>query len=135
LLILLSFILKILDNFCLKILFLERIRFKNGDLYRLPENKKMGSNIDLRKYQESTEIEDAFGKILSGKSGYKPIIERRVDPAKCLACGLVVDGHKNFCPQCGGKLQKKPTSIKCAGCGELYDGEEAFCGHCGKKRE
>jgi rRNA maturation endonuclease Nob1 len=95
----------------------------------------MGSCIDLRKYQDSSAIEDAFGKILSGKSGYKPIIERRIDPVKCLGCGLVVEGTKNFCPQCGAKLEKKPTSIKCVGCNELYDGEETFCGHCGKKRE
>ncbi len=95
----------------------------------------MGSNIDLRKYQDANAIEDAFGKILSGKSGYKPIIERRVDPVKCKTCNLVVDGHKNFCPQCGSKLEKKPASIKCSGCNELFDGEETFCGHCGKKRE
>ena len=95
----------------------------------------MGSSIDLRKYQDASTIEDAFGKLLSGKAGYKPIIERRVDPVKCKGCGLVVDGHKNFCPQCGAKLEKKPTSIKCSGCNELFDGEEGFCGHCGKKRE
>lgn len=95
----------------------------------------MGSCIDLRKYQDSSAIEEAFGKILSGKSGYKPIIEKRVDPVKCVDCGLVVEGTKNFCPQCGAKLEKKPTSIKCVGCDEFFDGEESFCGHCGKKRE
>jgi len=99
------------------------------------KEKKMGSCIDLRKFQDANSIEDAFGKLLSGKSGYKPIIERRVDPVKCKQCGLVSEGTKNFCPGCGSKLEKKPTSIKCSGCNELYDGEEAFCGHCGKKRE
>lgn len=95
----------------------------------------MGSNIDLRKFQDASSIEEAFGKLLSGKTGYKPIIERRVDPVKCKGCSLIVDGHKNFCPQCGNKLEKKPTSIKCSSCNELFDGDEGFCGHCGKKRE
>lgn len=95
----------------------------------------MGSCLDLRKYQDVSSVEEAFGKIVSGKAGYKPVIERRVDPIKCTNCGLIVEGTKNFCPQCGSKLEKKLTSIKCAECNELYDGEEMFCGHCGKKRE
>ncbi len=95
----------------------------------------MGSNIDLRKYQDVEDLEDAFGKLLSGKSGYKPIIERRVEPARCDVCGISVEGTKNFCPQCGGKLQKKPTSIKCSECNSFFDGDELFCGNCGKKRE
>lgn len=95
----------------------------------------MGSNIDLRKYQDVDDLQDAFGKLLSGKSGYRPIIERRVDPIVCTGCKLVVEGTKNFCPQCGSKLEKKPTSIKCKECNELYDGDELFCAHCGKKRE
>jgi RNA polymerase subunit RPABC4/transcription elongation factor Spt4 len=90
---------------------------------------------DLRKYQEGDELQDAFGKLLSGKSGYKPIIERRIDPIVCNNCKLVVEGTKNFCPQCGSKLEKKPTSKKCNECNELFDGEEFFCAHCGKKRE
>jgi RNA polymerase subunit RPABC4/transcription elongation factor Spt4 len=95
----------------------------------------MGSNLDLRKFQDVDSVEDAFGKIVSGKSGYKPVIERRVDPIQCKKCGSIVDGHKNFCPQCGGKLEKKPTSVKCSGCGELFEDKETFCGFCGNKRE
>lgn len=95
----------------------------------------MGSSLDLRKYQEDESIEDAFGRLLSGKTGYKTVIERRVDPVKCKECGLIVEGTKNFCPQCGAKLEKKPTSIKCSECKELFEDDEIFCGHCGKKRE
>ena len=37
----------------------------------------MGSNIDLRKYQDVESIQDAYSKVVSGgKSGYKAVIER-----------------------------------------------------------
>lgn len=94
----------------------------------------MGSNIDLRKYQDASSIEDAFGKILSGKSGYKPIIERRIDPVKC-ECGTIIPGDKKFCPSCGKKAERKPTSTKCAKCGNFFEDADVFCGECGAKRE
>lgn len=95
----------------------------------------MGSCLDLRQYQDGSAIEDAFGKILSGKSGYKPIIERRIDPVKCPKCGLVVEGDKKFCPGCGEKVVRKSTSIKCLKCNNFFEDADVFCGSCGAKRE
>jgi len=95
----------------------------------------MGSCIDLRKYQDVASVEDAFGLIVSGKSGYKPVIERRVDPVKCPKCGTVVPGDKKFCPGCGEKVERKPTSIKCSKCNNLFEDDDVFCGECGAKRE
>jgi len=97
--------------------------------------KKMGSCLDLRKYQDGSAIEDAFGKILSGKSGYKPIIEKRIDPVKCLKCGMMIVSDKKFCPGCGELVVRKATSIKCSKCNELFEDEDVFCGNCGSKRE
>lgn len=95
----------------------------------------MGSCIDLRKYQDAEAIEDAFGKILSGKAGYKPIIERRIDPVKCPKCNMLIVSDKKFCPGCGEKVVRKPSSIKCSKCSEIFEEGDAFCGNCGTKRE
>lgn len=95
----------------------------------------MGSNIDLRKYQDAESIQNALGKILSGKDGYKPIIERRFDPVKCVKCNMMIVSDKKFCPGCGEKVIRKPSSIKCSKCKELFEDEDLFCGNCGAKRE
>jgi len=95
----------------------------------------MGSCLDLRKYQNADSVQDAMGKILSGKSGYKPIIEQRVDPVKCEKCGKIITDLSKFCPECGAPVKRKPTSVKCHKCTKLYDGEENFCTECGVKRE
>jgi hypothetical protein len=50
----------------------------------------MGSCLDLRKYQESDEVANELGKILSGKDGYKPIVEKRIDPVKCEKCAFLM---------------------------------------------
>ena len=96
----------------------------------------MGSCLDLRKYQDSDSIEDAFGKIVSGKSGYKPVLERRVDPVKCKQCGkMIEDGSTKFCQGCGAKIERKPTSTKCKKCSTFFNDNDVFCGECGEKRE
>lgn len=63
----------------------------------------MGSCLDLRKWQSPESVQDAMGKILSGKPGYKPIIERKVEPIKCKSCGKILEGNEKFCPDCGTK--------------------------------
>lgn len=95
----------------------------------------MGSCLDLRKYQNAESVQDAMGKILSGKAGYKPIIEVRIDPVKCAKCGFIIRDNSKFCPECGEPVKRKPTSIKCAKCSKMFEGEEKFCGDCGTKRE
>lgn len=64
------------------------------------------SCLDLRKYQEVEEIQDAFSKIASGKPGYKAVIERKVEPVKCPKCGTILDPIEKFCHECGTKVEK-----------------------------
>lgn len=67
----------------------------------------MGSCIDLRQFQEGNSIQDAFSKIVSGKAGYKAVIERKVEIPKCQACGTQLDPIEKFCHECGAKIEKK----------------------------
>jgi len=89
----------------------------------------MGSNIDLRKYQDSDAIVDAFSKIVSGKMGYKTIIEKKKIPPKCIKCGRGGDNEQKFCPQCGGKMVVPMTN--CPSCKKSIDDSEKFCTDCG----
>ena len=65
--------------------------------------------FDLRKFQEDgeshEEVKEIFGKLLSGRAGYKTIIEKRKDIKKC-DCGKVLDGDEKFCPECGTQCGK-----------------------------
>ncbi len=63
----------------------------------------MASNRDLRKYQDPEVIQDAFSTLVSGKKGYKAIIERRKDIPKCKSCQKMLEGNEKFCPECGAK--------------------------------
>jgi uncharacterized OB-fold protein len=65
----------------------------------------MGSCLDLREYQDSPEMASIMGKLLSGKSGYKAVIEKRKVEVKCPQCGKVLEGVEKFCPECGAKLK------------------------------
>jgi len=95
----------------------------------------MGSCLDLRKYQDGEDIQDAFGALLSGRPGYKPIIERRIDPVKCDNCGKMITDSSKFCPSCGTPVKRKPTSTKCKKCSKFFEDNDTFCGECGTKRE
>lgn len=92
----------------------------------------MGSNIDLRKYQNAESIRDAYSKVVSGgRLGYKAVIERRKIPPKCVKCGRGGDEGQKFCPQCGGKMQIPLTN--CPGCKKPIEEGEKFCTECGFK--
>ncbi len=66
----------------------------------------MGSCIDLRKYQDSDSIQDAFSALVSGKKGYKTVIERKKNIPKCPGCSSALSGEEKFCPNCGYKINK-----------------------------
>ncbi len=89
----------------------------------------MGSCIDLRKYENGDSIQDAFSKIVSGKSGYKAVIERKKPTPKCVKCGRGGDVDQKFCPQCGGKMEVPLTN--CPGCKKPIDEGAKFCTECG----
>lgn len=90
----------------------------------------MGSNIDLRRYQDPEAVQEAFSRIVSGgKMGYKTIIERKKIPPKCIKCGRGGDNEQKFCSQCGGKMMV--PIINCPGCKKMIDEGEKFCTNCG----
>lgn len=61
--------------------------------------------LDLRKYQEEEVISDLFSKIVSGKSGYKTIIDKNRPIPSCPNCGKKLLNNEKFCPECGTKIQ------------------------------
>ena len=91
----------------------------------------MGSCIDLRKFLKPEAIQDAYSKVVSGKSGYKAMIERKKPVPKCNKCGRGGDEGQKFCPQCGGKMLVPITN--CPSCNKDIDETEKFCTGCGTK--
>jgi rRNA maturation endonuclease Nob1 len=69
----------------------------------------MSSCLDLTAYQNSDEIAAVYSQIVSGKKGYKAVIERKREPLKCLKCLCILEGKEKFCPECGEKV-KLPSS-------------------------
>ncbi len=66
----------------------------------------MGSCIDLTDQMNNPRVADAFSFLVSGKKGYKAVIERREEPVKCPECAIVLKGVEKFCPECGAKVSK-----------------------------
>lgn len=91
----------------------------------------MGSCIDLRSLQDGNAILDAYSKIVSGKKGYKAVIERKKIPPKCVKCGRGGDEGQKFCSQCGGEMKIPLTN--CPGCKSPIADTEKFCTNCGNK--
>ena len=89
----------------------------------------MGSNIDLRKFEDGTAIADAYSQLVSGKRGYKAVIERKKPKPSCVKCGRGGDEGQKFCPQCGGKMVIPITA--CPGCKKPIDQGVKFCTECG----
>lgn len=66
-----------------------------------------GGGRDLRKYMDDPKTLEIFGKLISGRSGYIPVIERRVEIVYCKTCHLQLSGEEKFCPECGTKVVKE----------------------------
>jgi rRNA maturation endonuclease Nob1 len=62
---------------------------------------------DLTKYQndetEQAKIARIIGKVMSGRSDYDAVIEKRKDIKRCKGCNWVLEGGEKFCPECGAK--------------------------------
>ncbi len=70
----------------------------------------MSSCIDLRDHMNDPKVAEAFSFLVSGKRGYKAVIERKVEPVKCPGCGMVLKDEVKFCPECGAKINKAPAN-------------------------
>lgn len=66
--------------------------------------------LDLRKYQNDEAILDVFSKIVSGRAGYKTIIDKNKPIPSCPNCGFKLMNNEKFCPECGTKIEKNNTS-------------------------
>jgi Zn finger protein HypA/HybF involved in hydrogenase expression len=69
----------------------------------------MSSCRDLRKYQDNPEIADMFGQLISGRKGYKTIIEKSPKVIRCSGCSKIIDDEIKFCPECGTKVVREGT--------------------------
>lgn len=83
--------------------------------------------------QQNDEIADAFAKIVSGKSGYKTVIEKKPIVVLCRGCNKKLDQAIKFCPECGTKVWIKPT--KCPKCIKSVSNDDKFCQNCGENLE
>ena len=54
--------------------------------------------------QNSDSISDLFGQLVSGKKGYKAVIEKAKAIPKCDKCLTVLEGSEKFCPECGNRV-------------------------------
>jgi NADH pyrophosphatase NudC (nudix superfamily) len=73
------------------------------------------SGFDLRDFQEGgekhEEVRGVFGKIVSGRAGYKTILEKRTRKIKKCECGYPLMNAEKFCPECGKKC--KSPELEC----------------------
>ena len=60
----------------------------------------------MNEIQNSEQIQELFGKLVSGKSGYKAVIDKTKPPLKC-SCGFILEGNEKFCSECGFKIDLK----------------------------
>jgi len=61
----------------------------------------------MNELQNSAQIQELFGKLVSGRSGYKAVIEVTKPAPKCSKCGAILEGNEKFCPECGQKVEPK----------------------------
>ena len=61
----------------------------------------------MNEMQNSEAIQNIFGKLVSGKLGYKAVIEVTKPTPKCSQCQTILGGEEKFCPECGNKLDWK----------------------------
>ena len=63
--------------------------------------------FDLTKYQEEGEEKDKIrkimGKVLSGRSDYEAIEEKRAEKIKKCECSWPIEAGSKFCSECGAK--------------------------------
>lgn len=64
----------------------------------------MSSCRDLREQMNDPKVADAFSFLISGKKGYKTVIERRVEPTLCMGCKVMLKEDVKFCSECGTRV-------------------------------
>ena len=60
----------------------------------------------MNEIQSDASFSDALGKLVSGRSGYKPVIESKQIIVKCKNCNKIMDNSQKFCDECGTKVER-----------------------------
>jgi reverse gyrase len=59
----------------------------------------------MQEIQETGEFAEVLGKIISGKPGYMPVIEKKPEVKRCRNCGeILLINNQKFCHECGAKI-------------------------------
>ena len=87
----------------------------------------------MQQIQREESFASAFSKIVSGRPGYKAVIEKKPIMIKCNGCNKILEENIKFCPECGTKVWIKPT--KCPKCSKGVFPDDKFCQECGENLE
>jgi hypothetical protein len=60
----------------------------------------------MNEIQKDASFSSALGKLLSGRPGYKPVIETKQIIVKCKNCGKIMDDSQKFCDECGARVER-----------------------------
>lgn len=60
----------------------------------------------MNEIQADASFAGALGKLLSGRPGYKPVIESKQVIIRCKTCGKIMDDSQKFCDECGAKVER-----------------------------
>lgn len=60
----------------------------------------------MNEIQADASFAGALGKLLSGRPGYKPVIESKQIIIKCKGCGKIMDDSQKFCDECGARVER-----------------------------
>jgi predicted nucleic acid-binding Zn ribbon protein len=87
----------------------------------------------MQQIQREESFASAFSKIVSGKAGYKAVIEKKPVIIKCRKCDKQLEEGIKFCSDCGTKVWVKPTH--CPSCTKGVFPDDKFCQECGTNLE
>ncbi|MCK9596124.1 zinc ribbon domain-containing protein [Candidatus Pacearchaeota archaeon] len=59
----------------------------------------------MNEIQSDASFASALGKLMSGRPGYKPVIETKQVIIKCKNCGRIMEDGQKFCHECGTKVE------------------------------
>jgi len=59
----------------------------------------------MNQLQQDESFSGVLGKLLSGRSGYNPVIEKKYVQKRCVNCNLLLEDSFKFCPECGTKIE------------------------------
>ncbi|VVB82549.1 Uncharacterised protein [uncultured archaeon] len=59
----------------------------------------------MNEIQSDASFASALGRLMSGRPGYKPVIETKQVIIRC-KCGKIMDDSQKFCDECGARVER-----------------------------